>query len=442
MGRIVKFNGVKYEIPDAEFTVPFTDVNGKSYEFDQYAFHNPMCHKAFGFTTILSVLKWWVANREALLPVFEERGLSEFILHKLGVYFDYLDEHDLCNESFEYLKGRLTGLLRTKSLTLVTSGTAARFSSILTEDQSQPQPIKVVLGIMFRARVGVDPIGSNHPAEDIWSKHYNYSFKMNEVEFDWYRSVNNENSVMFGLELEISTELSTHEIQRIVRDVEPKQEPFFIFKQDSSISGRYSNALELVTVPCTPRYLRKNWKIFFQKLDKLCRAKGMVVGDVVDTNGNLSNGLHIHVSRDSFLDKPHFNKFLTAWNQWSKSVVNLFNTIAARPTDYTKNSYCKINQSHEGLVLARRLKGIRCNDRMSVAHDSTGSTVEVRLYQGIFDIAHIMRCISFTEAMFEFSQSMGYSSFDARFVSSMSKFVRAERKYASLYSVFEKAASK
>lgn len=445
MGRIVEIEGQKYDIGDATMCMPFTDDNGKTYEFDALAFHNPLFHKAYGFTTVLSVLKWWVRNREALTTVMREYDYYSFFMDRIEMYFDYISRYDLVHEDLDYIKERLTGNLRVPSLRYHYQSNRGPINFVLLDNEQteQEQILRADLNFMYLARLEVNvrsPVSSR--AEDKWTKHYNYSFRMDESAFDWFRSVSNENSVMFGMELEVSSNLCTYEIQKIVREVEPKQEPFFIFKQDSSISGQYRHALELVTVPCTPRYLRKNWKIFFQKLERLCRAKGMEVGDVFDTRRNLSNGLHIHVSRDSFVDKPHFNKFLTAWNQWSKSVVSLLNVVSDRPTDYTKNSYCRISRQHEGIVLARRLKGIRCQDRMSVAHDSGGNTIEVRVYQGIVDLSHIMKCISFTEAMFEFCKSIGYSSFDAKFVRTMSKFVRTERKYASLYSLFEKAAAK
>lgn len=445
MGRIVKIEGQKYDIGTSTMCIPFTDDKGKTYEFDQWVFHNPLFHETYGLTTILSVLKWYCRNRDALATELRGNLVYDYFMDRIEMYFDYISRYDLEHENLEYMKGRLTGYLRTPSLRYMYSG-SERDNSFLLLDNREPeeqQIPKVFLSFMYLGRVEVTFNCENTPRiEDKWSKHYNYSFKMDPTEFHWFRSVSKENTAMFGMELEVSSALSTVEIQEIVREVEPKQEPFFIFKQDSSISGQYRHALELVTVPCTPRYLRKNWKIFFQKLERLCRAKGMEVGDVFDTRRNLSNGLHIHVSRDSFVDKPHYNKFLTAWNQWSKSVVSLLNVVSDRPTDYTKNSYCRISRQHEGIVLARRLKGIQCQDRMSVAHNTGGSTIEVRVYQGIFDLSHVMKCISFTEAMFEFCKSIGYSSFDARFVPTMSKFVRTERKYASLYSLFEKAAAK
>lgn len=446
MGRIIEIEGRKVEIPNASFSIPFTDKNGKYYEFDGYAFHNPLAHKAFGWTTIQSVLKWWVENREELIALWKEQDYFVFMMDRLEIYFDYLSRRQMCEESLENLKSALYGCLRKKSLRVV-FGSNMRGSSefvLLDNSSNSEEDIPLVnIDMLYLGRIEVyERERASATSNDKWTQHYNYSFRMPPSDFNWFRSVNNENTVMFGMELEISSRLSTSEIQAIVRDVEPKQEPFFIFKQDSSISGCYDHSLELVTVPCTPRYLRTHWKIFFQKLDKLCRAKGMSIGDVIDTRNNLSNGLHIHVDRDSFNDQPHYNKFLTAWNQWSKSVVNLFNVVSERPTDYSRHGYCKINRSYDGLMLSRRLKGLRCDDRMSVAHNNTSQTIEVRLYQGIFNIGHIMKCISFTEAVFEFCKNMGYSNFDRNFVPSLSKFVRKERKYASLYNIFEKAAAK
>jgi len=438
MGRIVTIEGRAYEIPNARYTIPFTDVDGKYYEFDQYLFYNPLAHKAFGFTTILSVLKWWYKNREEFLPLLKESVFYDDLRNSVLSYFDYVSWNTLTDGDLELAKDSMRGHLRKPSLKFFYSGGLESAVRVLYEADSDTSATKVELAFRYCGQVEVIARSRLTESPDKWSKRYNYSFKMNKDTFNWFRSIKNENSVMFGMELEISTKLSREEIQDIVQKVEPKQEPFFIFKQDSSIRGKYINHVELVTVPCTPRYLRTHWKIFFQKIERLCKEKGLNVDDVVDTNTNLTNGLHIHVSRDSFLDEPHYNKFLTSWNQWNKSVVNLFNTVSSRPSDYTKNGYCRISSSHDGLVLARRLKGLRNMDRMCVAHNRSGATVEVRLFQGIFDLAHVMRCISFTEAVFEFSQEMGYSNFDAKFVSSMSQFVNTKRKYASLYSVFEK----
>lgn len=438
MGRIVTIEGRDYEIPDARYVIPFTDADGKHYEFDQYLFYNPLAHKAFGFTTLLSVLKWWYKNRNEFLPVLAESVFFDNLRDSVLTYFDYVSWNCLLEGDLERAKESMRGHLRKPSLKFFYSGGLERAVRVLYDPTPNTSVTKAELAFRYCGQVEVVARERTSATSDKWTKYYNYSFEMDPDTFKWFRAVKNENSVMFGMELEVSTKLSCEEIQAIVREVEPKQEPFFIFKHDSSISGKFNNNIEFVTVPCTPRYLRTHWKIFFQKLERLCREKGLKVDDVIDTRGDLSNGLHIHVSRDSFLDEPHYNKFLTSWNQWNKSVVSLFNSVSSRPTDYTKNGYCRISSSHDGMVLARRLKGVDSMERNCVAHDRSGKTIEVRLFQGIFDLTHIMRCISFTEVVFEFSQMMGYSNFDSRFVPSLSQFINTKRKYASLYSVFEK----
>ena len=332
MARLIEMEGKTYSIPDSNFTFTFTDHRGISYEFDDLWFHNPDLHKAFKFTTILSVLKWWEINRNKLYNQVEELGLHYEFRESIEMYFEYMSASSLLSSSLGEMKGEFYGTLRRTSLKYMYGEGATNETILLPDEEDSSEPISARIYRMYFGRIEVQPTVSD-AVQTKWSRLYNYTFKMDPTEFNWWRSVKNENSVMFGMELEVCTRLGTAEIQRIVTDVEPKQEPFFIFKQDSSISGRFRNKVEIVTVPSTPRYLRKHWKIFFQKLEKLCAAKNMELQDVFDTSTNLSNGLHIHVSRESFTDKAHYNKFMTAWNQWQKPVVNLFNTVSQRPTD-------------------------------------------------------------------------------------------------------------
>lgn len=438
MDRVIEVEGRKYRLPPNTMEIPFTDHNGRTYVFDQFVLHNPLAHKAFKFTTVQSVIKWWVQNREALIHTFEGAGYVYSLERFMCLLFDGLPWGTLKYNDLVDIKGWFTGRLTSPSLRISNENGYQTLTSILlpTEETEEILECEIRPGYNFYTQISTHRVSSR---ETMWDKKYNYTFKMNEADFNWWRKVNGENNVMFGMELEVSTKLSCKEIQDIVREVEPKQEPFFIFKQDGSITGEFENKVELVTVPCTPRYLRKNWKIFFQKLNHLCNDKGMSIKEVFDTRGTLNNGLHIHVSKESFMDSSHFKKFLTSWNQWNKSVVSLFNNVSQRPTDYTKGGYCKICYNYEGKTLARRLKGLASDDRMSVAHNKTGKTVEVRLYQGVFDISHIMKCISFTEAMFEFCQNIGYTTFGMRFTTDLGGFVRKQRKYAALYELFGKA---
>lgn len=436
MDRIIEVEGRKYNIGRPLFEVSFVDSKGTEVVFDDLGLYNPNLQKKLKLTTIRSALKWWIENRSVIINLFEGTSYHYDLRHVMEMYFGYIPWSSLRSGSYDDLKEYLTGLLLNPSLK-VSFRYASGGNILLDNPSSEEVPFVTVL---WNSSAHMTLVGSEDTRDTNWTTHWNYTFKMDEHAFNWWRSVKNEDNAMFGLELEICTKLSRREIQAIVTEVEPKQEPFFIFKQDSSISGKYPNKLELVTVPCTPKYLRTHWKIFFKKLQSLCEAKGMTLDDVVDTNENLTNGLHIHVSKKHFINKGHFNKFLTAWNQWDKSATSLFNTVSSRPSHYLDNPYCRINYAYDGKTLARRLKGLQSDDRMSVAHNRTGSTVEVRVYQGIFNLAHIMKCISFTEAMFEFTQDIGYSSFDRRFFPSISKFILGNRKYASLYSLLERKA--
>lgn len=268
-----------------------------------------------------------------------------------------------------------------------------------------------------------------------WFEHRNYSFR---PEFVFNSLPKERHSLFFGLELEVSTRLSTKEMQKIVTEVEPKQEPFFYFKQDSSISGQYSNKIEIVTMPCTPSYLKKNFKIFFKKLEDLCAAKGVSLGDVFDMSQQLSNGIHIHVANEAFVqssyrDNRHKNKFLTAFNQWDKTFQDFLMKVTKRPTSIKDSTYCHVHPGMDGYTLARRLaRGTNgSHDRHSSCHE-TGNTVEVRVFYGLPDIKHILSCIEFTQAMFHFTQYAPISSFGASFATVFTNWLSKQPGYRSI----------
>jgi hypothetical protein len=455
-------------IEDTSYVIKFTKDCGTEVTLCPIlGLFDPDLHQSQGFTTIRSVLKWWVKNRSLIMEACGGRGTSAWENFFLIVckYFDYVPSGSLLNDTYDECKGHLEGQLLDKSLRLnvMSNSRSSGSSTFLLATGQQPETPQVPLyshTLTYKGWITLYPLNTSEVPSNIhnrWTNKHNYTFKMNESDFNWYRSVSKENAVHFGMELEISTNLSTLEIQHIIAEVEPKQEPFFIFKQDGSVSGRYSNLVELVTVPCTPRYLRKNWKIFFEKLDRLAKAKGKTIGDYFDTATGLNNGLHIHVSKDSFLDRSHTNKFLTAWHQWDDDAVGVIADAACRPNGYKDHGYCRIYKPYQDTApsagvghgipkfkraaaqrsLAKRLKGIRVGERSTVAHDGNSATVEVRVYQGIFDIGHILRSISFTEAMFEYCQNIGYSGFDEGFAPQFTKYIKQYSKFAAIHNIFK-----
>lgn len=447
MEQLITINGKEYNVKISDSLIyNYTDVDGKEISVGYLGAWDPEVHKKLGFTTVRSVIKWFIKNREKL------EGGNTYIYGCFRSYFSYVSTPVFTTGTYEDFSKELAGRLLDKSLEVTVLSNDSDFT-LLGGDQGTPTYRVIDL---YRNCIELEEI--EHTEGTIWNKHYEYSFTMNSEEFNWFRSVSKENAVYFGLELEVSSKLSTVEIQKIVAEVEPKQEPFFIFKKDSTITGKYSNYLEIVTVPCTPRYLRKNFKIFFQKLEKLCANKNLQIKDVFDTSNNLGNGLHIHLSKDSFLNNSHRRKFLTAWHQWDEDSTGIIKDIAARPTDYTSMRWCSIERAYKETLktgsssiqnlpkftrrreqrsLALRLKGIRFSEKYVTAHDNNSATIEVRVYQGIFDLKHIMQCISFTEAMFEYCQNVGFTGFDKGFAPQFTSFIKDVQKYKSLRGIFK-----
>lgn len=254
--------------------------------------------------------------------------------------------------------------------------------------------------------------------ETKWNKFHNYTYKMDPYDFEFFRRTPKclvtEDETMFGVEVEICTKLSPKEIQYIVTEVEPKQKPFFIMKHDGSITGRFANKIELVTVPSTPRYLRQEFRKFFNKLDRLTQAKGKTVSDYFDTASNLNNGIHIHVSRDSFSSVTHSRKFMSVWQMQDSNTTQFLQSISRRPYRLDDGSYCRPLVSLRDKSVSYRLRHADrefSRERHTTVNCSNSSTLEVRLFQGIFDLTHILRCIEMVELTFMFCRDASLGVF-------------------------------
>jgi len=275
-----------------------------------------------------------------------------------------------------------------------------------------------------------------------WNKLNNYTFRP-QLQF---KQLEKERTLLFfGMELELSTRLTILEIQHIVTQVEPRQELFFFFKQDSSITGRYDNRIELVTMPCSPRYLKKNMSTFFHKVEKLVAWKGDHLEDYFDTSLGLNNGLHIHVSANAFVqnspyDNRHRNKFLTAFNQWDKGFQEWLRKLTKRSTTAFESNYAHIHPGLDGYTLARRVKnGPAHPNRHSACHNNQ-NTVEVRVFYGWYDINHVVACIELTQAMFYYTQYTPLRSFGRGFAKDFTTWLNKEPGYTKAKEVVNQCA--
>jgi hypothetical protein len=306
------------------------------------------------------------------------------------------------------------------NLSGVSRGTPEAPVLVGSADNVTQEPARSVFTSYSGGEVRVNPIGNRntpclpaHSIADRWTKLWNYTYSMEPVEFEFFRRTPKDQpgtrelpgQDTFGLELEISTALSREEIQYIVAEVEPKQKPFFIFKSDGSVNGQYHNLVELVTVPCTPRYLKREFKVFFSKLDKLAQAKGRTLSDYFDTRSNLNNGLHIHVSRDCFMNQVHMKKFLALWNRTDTSLTQFIQRLSGR-NSYVNNTYCAPDHGTRNYKNSYLLRSYTYQLRGS-CHERKSATVEVRVFQGIFDIEHVCRSIDLVDATVRFTNDAG-----------------------------------
>ncbi len=429
----IVFDGGVIDAGSSFYSEPweFVDHSGTSLKmWGEHFFWHPDFYKTVGIETFGDFVKWWVKNREALL---ETEKISRSLLVHM---FDYSVDFDLIRKrSLRWLRNELAHILdQTYGIRVVEPYTGYHdFLLCETEDPETPSRF-CIDDFRSMGRLTVKAVPGTSGSETIWSKKRNYTFKMNSEEYGWFRTHKNETNAWFGLELEVSTRLSVQEIQHIITEVEPKQKPFFIFKEDSSVRGRYSNRVEIVTVPASPRYLRVNFKLFFQKLEKLCEAKNRSISEYFDTSESLSNGIHIHVDRDCFATRLSQRRFVAMWQERTRDVVRIYDMVSKRPGGVMESTYSRPSPEYKGRTIAGKLNWANPigTARQSIVNEENRATLEVRAYQGIFDLRHLMQCISFTELMLELSHEVGYKDFGRRLPAKIFDGIKSQRKYKSL----------
>lgn len=419
-----------YEVQDNKVSCDFIDHEGKTHHINHLWFYDPdlSCSISGEERSQSAIVRWFCENRESLLKTRVDKSA-------LKIFFG---ESDLSDPLGWWLRNWVhTGAptpyferdMVEQSFILLGDGPRVKTEYVLQE--------LLTKGYIYTRQINTTP-RTGSMSTNLWSKKLNYSYKMDPDQAKFFRKLAKDNpyTPMYGLELEVSTKLSTQEIYKIVTEVEPVQEPFFIHKDDASVSGKHPYLVELVTVPCSFRYLKRAWTIFFEKVTKLCEAKGLKVDDVFDTSVTLSNGLHIHVGRGSFFNDFHERRFKTAFNSFDKPTLDLFQKVSGRPKMYTSNRYCAPDPEYSGLTLAKRLKLKKSQSRYVAHNYNSGPTIEVRLFQGIFDLKHILKCIEFTDAMVTFTQDLPLSAFGLHFKSRLLDYISKNKTYKHLKEVF------
>lgn len=200
--------------------------------------------------------------------------------------------------------------------------------------------------------------------------------------------------VYIGVELELTTNYTINNL------IDATKEPFFIAKQDSSISGSKPNRMELVTVPGSFKYLKQQYALWFNNLEY----------DKFDCTTNTSNGMHVHVDRKAFDDDYHIRNFCWFINnpantpfivamsdRGSLQAMQHYTPFLQFPNNSTRTTaFKKCHRLIEGHRGATNLKG----------GWAAAKTVEVRIFKGIVSYTAIVKNLEFVESVFHFTQSL------------------------------------
>lgn len=201
---------------------------------------------------------------------------------------------------------------------------------------------------------------------------------------------------MYGVELEVSTQYTPAQIYDL------QETPFMICKHDGSISGKYDEHLELVTVPGSYTGLKVAFRKFFQKADIT----------KFDTSKQTSNGIHVHINKE-FMDQEHIERlnwfiqnpmnrvFIEAISERKTQDIQRWATLINWST--VKQSGITITQSNELKVAYDHAKNMRGAVHVS---SKTGKTVEIRLFKGIVSYSSIMKALDFVDSVVVYTQEV------------------------------------
>lgn len=199
--------------------------------------------------------------------------------------------------------------------------------------------------------------------------------------------------VLVGVELECCTDYTVKDL------VDAAEDPFFLAKTDSSISGSKPNRMELVTAPSSIKYLKRQYALWFNKLDYT----------KFDVTNQTSNGMHVHIGRTHFEDDVHIRNF--CWFMHNPANTDFLVHISERShgdlqrwsptyqfyansrTAAFKETYKLVSNNHRGIT---NFKG----------GWKDAKTVEVRMFKGLVSYAAIVKNLEFVEAVFFFTKGL------------------------------------
>jgi hypothetical protein len=233
-----------------------------------------------------------------------------------------------------------------------------------------------------------------------------YSTKASQLISGVLRSANELSDNLYGVELEVSSNLSIPNI------VDAPDKTYCFVKQDSSITGSQRNAYEIVSIPATIKVHILSWAQIFSKVGY----------QNFDVTKNTTNGMHIHVDMNAFNnnggspDQLHLKHF--CWFFVNPVNLKFQVEVSERGTAESMEKYAKFPKFYHTTLpscfknsldyTAHPFRGIvhfkqdRDNGRFV--------TLEVRMFKGIPSLGNIVKNLEYVDSVFDFTRKTCFQS--------------------------------
>lgn len=192
--------------------------------------------------------------------------------------------------------------------------------------------------------------------------------------------------ILYGVELEFATDYDARQL------VDASDEPFFLLKSDSSVTGMKRNKMELVTVPMSFKAHKKQWAYWFSNLDYT----------MFDTTKDTNNGMHVHISPEAWVDEKHKQDF--AWFFTQPAHQEFMQALSERSSESMRSySPMPIHSTRDTRLRAYVNNESRCKQNRGAINFSPKGTLEVRLFRGIVSLADVIKNLEFVDAAVNFT---------------------------------------
>ena len=192
------------------------------------------------------------------------------------------------------------------------------------------------------------------------------------------------NPLLYGIELELATDYSVTDI------ITASDEPFFIVKQDQSVSGTKRNKYELVTVPMSFKAHKKQWAYWFSNLDYTN----------FDVSHTTNNGMHVHIGRTAFHNATHIKNF--TWFFVQPAHVKFMQAFSMR-TPESWISYSNTPNFNGSRVNSYNRIETNVKTMRGCINFSPKGTLEVRMFKGVVSLADMVKNLEFVDSIFHYT---------------------------------------